>query len=113
MADELGDLVVRGIKTATAGSEFQEDAPELGRRDIVLDGKGKPLCVIETTDVTTERFNEVDFDFAKLEGEGFQTIENWREAHRDFFKRVLKSKNKEFSEDMLVVCEKFRLLHIF
>ena len=79
--------------------------PEVGRRDVVLDGAGKPAAVIETTEVTVRRFDEVDEDFARDEGEGDLSLEYWREGHEAYFAR-----NGGFEPDMELVCERFRLV---
>ncbi len=78
---------------------------------IVLDGQGQPLCIIETTEVTQCRFDEVDADFARAEGEGDFSLEYWRNAHQTFFSRTLPKIGKAFSEDMLLVCERFKLIY--
>ena len=69
MADELLALVLAGIKTATCGAlrnfpDGSPDKPVVGRRDVVLDGKGRRAAVIETIEVVIRRFDEVDEAFA-------------------------------------------------
>ncbi len=116
LADELGGLVASGIKTGTCSSlwEWQAEGnpiPEVGLVTIVLDGKGQPLCIIETTEVTQRRFDEVDADFARAEGEGDLSLEYWRNAHQTFFSRTLPKIGMQFSTDMPLVCERFKLIH--
>ena len=116
MADELGDLIVRGVKTATCSALWEWEAegkpiPHEGLITVVLDGGGEPLCIVETTEVTVRKYNEVDSEFAQAEGEGDFSLEYWREAHRNFFTRTLPKIGKEFSEDMPLVCERFQLIH--
>jgi len=116
MADELGVLVLSGIKTGTCSSVWEweaegESLPEAGSIWIVLDGSGNPICITETYEVTICKYNEVDADFARDEGEGDLSLRYWREAHRNFFSRVLPKIGKEFSEDMPLVCERFRLIY--
>lgn len=110
LMDELLALVLSGRKTATCGAlrdvkDAQEPMPEVGRRDIVLDGSGQPAAVIETTDVRICRFDEVDADFARDEGEGDLSLAHWREAHEAYFAR-----NGGFAPDMELICERFRLI---
>lgn len=112
LADELLALVVAGQKTATCGAarDFgpgKEALPVVGRRDIVLDGRGEPAAVIETLEVVHRRFSEIDEQFAYDEGEGFRTLKDWREGHRAYFER-----NGGWSEDMELVCERFRLVEV-
>ena len=110
MADELLALVLAGAKTATCGvladyGPGGEAMPVVGRRDVVLDSKGRRAAVIETLEIELRRFGEVDERFARDEGEGDRTLAWWREAHRNYFER-----NGGFSADMQLVCERFRLV---
>jgi uncharacterized protein YhfF len=107
LADELLDLVLRGVKTATCSTEDEPNTSTPGERWIVLDGRGTPRCVIESTEVTYRRYSEVDAAFAHDEGEGNRSLGYWRDAHRRYFGRQGK-----FSEDMMLMCERFRLVEI-
>lgn len=116
MADELGALIVQGIKTGTCSALWEWEAegnpiPEAGYITIALDGRGEPLCIVETVEISIHKYNEVDADFARAEGEGDLSLEYWREAHRNFFSRVLPKVGREFSEDMLLVCERFKVIY--
>jgi uncharacterized protein YhfF len=108
LADELLELVLKGIKTATSSTEDEPNLSKPGERWIVLDGRGHPRCVIESTAVSFRRYNEVDAAFAHDEGEGDRSLAYWRDAHREYFGRQGK-----FSEDMMLMCERFRLVEIF
>jgi uncharacterized protein YhfF len=110
MADALLALVLAGRKTATCGAmaDYDRDGaplPRPGQRSIVLDDRGRPACIIETTDVACRRFDAVDSSFAREEGEGDLSLANWRESHKSYFGR-----NGGFAPDMMLVCEKFRLV---
>ena len=107
LADELLDLVLRGVKTATCSTEDEPNTSTPGERWIVLDGRGTPRCMIESTEVTYRRYSEVDAAFAHDEGEGDRSLAYWRDAHRRYFGRQGK-----FSEDMMLMCERFRLVEI-
>ena len=107
LADELVDLVLKGVKTATCSTEDEPNTSKPGERWIVLDGRGEPRCVIESTEVTYRRYNEVDAAFAHDEGEGDRSLTYWRAAHRNYFGR-----QGRFSEDMMLMCERFRLVEI-
>jgi uncharacterized protein YhfF len=116
MADELGALIAAGVKTATCSALWEWEAeakspPEVGTVTVVIDGNGQPLCIVETVEVTIRNYNEVDADFAREEGEGDLSLQYWREAHRRFFSRSLPKIGREFSEDMPLVCERFRVLY--
>ena len=116
MADELGALIVQGAKTATCSAVWEWEAegnpiPQAGLITIALDGRGEPLCIVEAVEMTVRNYNEVDADFAREEGEGDLSLNYWREEHRNFFSRVLPKIGKEFSEDMPLVCERFRVIY--
>ena len=108
LADELLDLVMKGIKTATCSTEDEPNTSKPGERWIVLDGRGEPRCVIESTEVSYRRFDQVDAAFARDEGEGDRSLAHWRDAHRRYFGRLGK-----FRDDMMLMCERFRLVEVF
>jgi uncharacterized protein YhfF len=108
LADELLDLVIQGIKTATCSTEDEPNTSTPGERWVVLDGAGTPRCVIESVEVSYRRYNEVDATFAYDEGEGDRSLAYWRDAHRSYFGRM-----GRFSEDMMLMCERFRLVEVF
>ena len=116
MADELGALISAGTKTATCSALWEYEAereplPQTGLKTIVLDGKGDPLCIVETTGVEVRPYDEVDAQFAYDEGEGDRTLEYWREAHWRFFSRTLPNIGKEPARNMPLVCERFRVVY--
>ena len=116
LADELGALIVSGIKTGTCSALWEWEAdgnpiPEVGLISIVLNGAGEPICIIETTEVTQRRFNEVTEDFARSEDEDDLSLRYWRKAHTMFFSRILAKLGREFSEDMPLVCERFQVIY--
>ncbi|HSL43333.1 MAG TPA: ASCH domain-containing protein [Anaerolineales bacterium] len=116
LAEELGALIVQGIKTATCSAlwEWQAEGnpiPQPSLITIALDGRGEPLCIVETFEVTIRKYNEVDADFAREEGEGDFSLDYWRAAHRNYFSRVLPNIGKQFSEEMPLVCERFRVIY--
>ena len=116
LMDELIQLVLIGKKTATCGSLWEWEAeekpiPAVGDVWVELDGSGNPVCITETVEVTIRRYNEVDADFARAEGEGDLSLNYWRKAHRNFFSRVLPKISREFSEEMPLVCEQFELIY--
>jgi uncharacterized protein YhfF len=116
MADELGALIADGTKTATCSALWEYEAedeplPQVGLKSVVLDGKGDPLCIVETTEVEVRPYEEVDAGFAYEEGEGDRSLEYWREAHWSFFSRTLPNMGKEPTTDMPLVCERFRVVY--
>jgi uncharacterized protein YhfF len=116
MADELGALIIQGTKTATCSALWEWEAegnsiPQKGLITIALDGRGEPLCIVETVEVTIRKYNKVDAEFARDEGEGDLSLNYWREAHKNFFSRTLPKVDKDFLEEMPLVCERFKLIY--
>lgn len=107
MADRLLGFVLSGAKTATCWSVRDGQQTEVGKRMVVNDGAGQPRAVIETVSLEQLRFNEVGWTFALAEGEGDECLEDWRDGHRAYFTR-----NGGFAPDMMLWCERFRLVEI-
>ena len=108
LADELLALVLEGRKTATCWSAAEGlKGAAVGKPWAVKDGAGVIRCVLETTELTQRRFCDMDADFAYAEGEDDRTLESWRRAHQNYFTR-----NGGFSPDMLLNCERFRLVEV-
>ncbi|WP_044640637.1 ASCH domain-containing protein [Risungbinella massiliensis] len=115
--DHLAQLVIDGIKTATcSGLIFyemeNEPLPSVEDYSIILNSKDEPLAIIKTVDVQIMPMNEVPEDFAVAEGEGDRTYRYWREVHEKFFTKELSNLGMEFSEDMMLVCERFTLVDV-
>lgn len=116
MAKELAKLVISGKKRATASLvEFNKKHPEVAPINngysVVTDFAGNPLCVIQTTEIGHLPFDEVDAEFAFDEGEGDQTLEDWREGHWRYFTKEAAENGLEFNEKSLICCERFKLLY--
>jgi uncharacterized protein YhfF len=115
LRDELVAAILRGEKTATAGlmAEFEEDGeavPEPGDRFVVLDSENRGVAMIETTEAVVVRAGDVDEQFARDEGEGFETVADWRAAHERFWGGY---RTEAITDNTLVVCERFRLVEVF
>jgi len=114
MADDLAKLVLEGAKTATASNyslyEDNEPLPYVGLHNIILDGEGEAVAIVETTSVEIMPFDEVTEEHAYQEGEGDRSLKYWRDVHEDFFSREFDETNQEFHSKIPVVCEKFELV---
>ena len=103
---ELVEAVLRGDKTATAGLHGEDVLAKVGERWLLLDFDDKPVAVVETTDVRVVRAGDVDLDFARDEGEGFESVAEWRAAHERFWN------DRQITDDTLIVAERFRLVDL-
>lgn len=56
--------------------------------------------------------NEVLEEFAIAEGEGDRTYRDWKEIYTKFLTKELSKVGLEFSEDMMLVCERFKLVDV-
>ena len=115
MATELADLVVAGIKRATASlardyGEGREAIPRPGDFVMMLDGKGRPRFIWQTTEVTIKPLSQVDDAFAWDEGEGDRTRNWWLAAHRRYFGRQANREGCKFDDDVLTVFERFEVV---
>ncbi len=116
LANRLGALVLTGVKTATCSTLWEwevagDPLPRAGLLTVVLDGEGRPLGIIETVEVRIVAFDQVDEAFAREEGEGDRTLAYWRQAHWNYFQRILPRIGRAPAMGMPLVCERFRLVH--
>ncbi|MBX9642933.1 MAG: ASCH domain-containing protein [Novosphingobium sp.] len=107
MADRLLAFVLGGSKRATCWSVADGQQTHLGKQMVVLNGAGRPRAVVETVELEQRRFCDVDWQFALDEGEGDETLEDWRRGHQNYFER-----NGGFDPEMMLWCERFRLVEV-
>jgi uncharacterized protein YhfF len=105
---QLVAAVLRGEKTATAGllEDYEaegEEVDEPGSRRALLGYDDEPIAIVEVTDARVVPAAEIDVEFARDEGEGFESVDAWRVAHEAFFGRPLEP-------DTQVVAVRFRLV---
>ncbi|MFO6300017.1 ASCH domain-containing protein [Rahnella selenatireducens] len=111
LANELADLIIKGIKTASCGSfatyQQEEYAPRIGSYNIILDSQDVPVCVIRLVSMRLVRFCDVTADFARKEGEGDLSLEYWQNEHQKFFTR-----EGYFSDEMELIAEEFEVVEV-
>jgi uncharacterized protein YhfF len=115
MATELAELVVVGIKRATAGLVRQfgpggEPPPVLWGYVVLLDGADRPRAIWRTTELRTGPLNSVDERFAWDEGEGDRTRDWWLAAHRRFFTRRAAAEGFGMHDEIETVFERFEIV---
>ena len=76
----------------------------------ILDAKENAICVIQTTKVTVVPFHKVSADHAFKEGEGDKSLQYWKDVHEEVFTKWLAEAGLEFTEEMPVVCEEFKVV---
>lgn len=98
------EAVLRGEKTATAGlAELEEELWSAGDRLTVLGYDDEPVAIAEVVEERVIPAGEIDVQFARDEGEGFESVEAWRQAHERFFERAL-------PDETLIVATRFRVV---
>jgi len=105
---QLVDALLRGDKTATAGllSQYEAEGERpnaAGDRCVLLGYDDEPVAVVEVTESRVVAATEIDEQFARDEGEGFDSVEEWRIAHERFF-------NQPIGPDTRIVAVRFRVL---
>lgn len=124
LREQLVAAVLRGDKTATAGllvdyEREGEALPQPGRRSLLVGDDGEGVAILETTEVRVLRVGDCDEQFARDEGEGFETVAEWREAHDRFWRGYadeirdhLGDPGWDVTDDTLFVAERFRLVEV-
>lgn len=114
--DKLAKLVLDGIKTATCSAydlyAYEgEPIPKVGDYSVVLDSRDNAVCVIQTTKIYIAPYSSCSAEHAFKEVEGDRSLSYWEKVHEEFFTDEMKSINKDFDEDMLLVYEEFKVIY--
>jgi uncharacterized protein YhfF len=115
-ADEGAALIKQGVKTATSSLLWVYQAthkalPQVGSLSIVTDGRGDPVCVVETIAVDIKGFAEVDAAFAYDYGEWDRTLETWRAHCWEVNAPRCHALGKAPTLEMPLVCERFTVVY--
>ncbi len=123
LRDQLVAAILAGEKTSTTSLvvEYEHDGepvPEVGHRSVVVDSAGRPVAVIETTDVRVLPLRDIDLAHAADEGEGYETVAAWREAHERFWhssemRAYLGDPTFTIGDETPAVAERFRVVERF
>lgn len=110
-SDYLFNLVKQGIKTATSYL-YDETFVEPSKYSILTNWDETEEIGLETISFCIVPFNDVTKEYALKEGEGAITLNEWKLVHKEFFTKRLALQGKEFSEDIKIVCEEFRIVKV-
>ncbi len=120
LRDQLVAAILDGSKTSTTGliADYEacgEDLPAVGDRQVVVDSADLPVGVIEVTDIRVVQLAEVGLQHAVDEGEGFETVADWRAGHEAYWhsaqvREALGDPGFTVDDTTLVVLVRFRLM---
>ena len=122
LRDQLVAAVLSGAKTTTTGLVLGyeldgEPLPEVGDRLVVVDSAGLPVATIELTDVRVVRLADVDLRHVLDEGEGDESVAQWRAGHEEFWhsdevRAELGGPGFIVDDDTQVLTQRFRLVSV-
>jgi uncharacterized protein YhfF len=120
LRDQLVAAVLSGAKTTTsalvAGYEIDDEPrPEVGMRRIVVDSHDRPVATIEYVDVRVVRLADVDLRHVVDEGEGDESVAQWRANHEKFWhsaevRAELGDPDFTVDDDTEILAQRFRLV---
>ena len=115
--DRLVEAILDGRKAATTSlmAEFihdHEPLPSSGRRTVLVDSDDQPLAVLRYVSVSVTRLGLVTLQHVRNEGEGYESLTQWREAHESFWtsenmRQALEDPDSTIDDQTLVVLETF------
>ena len=119
LRDRLVAAILSGAKTSTSAlmlgyKRENEPLPKVGQLSAVVDSAGRRIAVIEVTEVRVVRLADVDLQDALDEGEGYESVQEWRSGHEEFWhsaevRAEMGDPNFTVDDDTLIVVERFRL----
>lgn len=121
LRDRLVAAILSGAKTSTSGllvsfACANEPLPSVGELEAVVDSDDRRVAAIELTEVRVVRLADVDLQHAIDEGEGDESVAQWRAGHEAFWhsaevRTELCDPTFTVNDDTLVVAQRFRLVH--
>jgi uncharacterized protein YhfF len=113
LRDQLVAAVLSDAKTSTSSllDEYtgeDDPLPVAGQRYVLVDSDDRAIGLVEITEVRTLPLNEVDLDFAREEGEGYESVAAWRRTHEQFWKANIPGITLD--DSTVVVAARFRLV---
>jgi uncharacterized protein YhfF len=121
LRDQLVAAVLSGAKTSTSalvlGYEREnEPLPKVGQLYAVVDSEEHRVAVIELTEARVVRVADVDLQHALDEGEGYDSVAEWRAVHERLWhskqvREELGDPGFTVADDTLVLAHRFRLVY--
>lgn len=76
----------------------------MGGQEVMVGDADEPVAIIQTTEVRIVAARDVDLAFGRAEGEGFETLADWRAAPERFWAGQL------ITDDTPIVCQHLRVV---
>ena len=122
LRDRLVTAILSGAKTATSGlvqayERENEPLPKVGQLLAVVDSADRRVAAIELTEVRVIRLADVNLRHALDEGEGDESVAQWRAGHEKFWhsaevRAELGDPHFTVNDDTLVLAQRFRLVPV-
>ena len=122
LRDRLVAAILDGSKTSTTSTLIEygiedEPLPVVGSRQVVIDSAGHPVAIIETTGMRVVRLGAVDLGHARDEGEGYDSVADWRAGHERFWhsddmRAYVGDPAFTVTDDTEVVLERMRVVRV-
>lgn len=119
LRDRLVGAILAGAKVSTTSllieyEQENEPLPQPGQRQAVIDSSGHRVAAIEVTEARVIRLADVDLQHVLDEGEGDESVAQWRAGHEAFWhsaetRAALGDPSFTVNDDTQVVAERFRL----
>jgi uncharacterized protein YhfF len=120
LREKLITAILEGRKTTTTGllADYEacgEPLPQPGQRFTVPDNVGRTVAIIEFVETRIAPISEVDLRYIVDEGEGDESVQEWRAGHSAFFeseqmRAVLGDPSFTVDDDTPVVLQRFRVV---
>ena len=121
LRDRLVAAILSGAKTSTSGLVLEyeranEPLPSVGQLEAVVDSDDRRVAAIELTEVRVVRLADIDMQHVLDEGEGDESVAQWRAGHESFWhsaelRAELGDPTFTVNDDTLVLAERFRVVH--
>lgn len=120
LRDQLVAAILDGSKTSTTSLAIEYERehaplPKVGDRSVLGDSNDRPVAVVEVTGLRVVRLAEVDLAHVRSEGEGHESVAQWRDDHEHFWtssrmRAELGDPDFTLDDETHVVLERFQIV---
>lgn len=115
LADTIAAAILSGAKTTTSRLEWErqksnDPGEKIGDISIVLDGKQRPVCIVQVVDIFLKPFDQVDAAFVYNYGEGSRDMDFWNKNMWDYYVGECAEIGLQATRDMPMICTVFKVI---